>query len=536
MFGFTYKRDGAFSRYVGMRSVSPALITINEDERYFAFYQYNDTEVPDGLRLEYGQVSTEYEAYAGESYNITFPSEVGTVYGGKLDVTNGILTVDRVMASIHGDPSVYAYPANWFANDVEADRDSFGAYWYWHYKGMNQLPLPDMTRKNEAISSTFRHRSWGAYSQTEHWIFGIQGSAESPYIGIRIPKKDLSDTSSGQQLSLSVMEYLRNNPFNFCYFIAKPIIYHLTPMEITTLLGKNHICADGGDIELSYKADTKAYVDANGNIRDIQVNGMTVIQDGVANIPLANTVAPGVAKVISSNGITLVNGALTIYNPGDTELRQGANAYRPITPNKQHAAAFYGLAKAAGDTTQASSTNAVGIYTDEAREAIAKMLGIPLWHRVELTQNNYDESLGMFILDVGEENEIRDVRVTGQAVWDEGFAAGSAFNVGFGKVPNRSMYTDFAVAKNVAAGKRLYLGAAGTCMYNSDTQRVCFGYGFSNVSSYDPHALHIDNYASVAMQGRQTAVYHNFNQSRYFHIVAPTGVSWAHFAVEYTLM
>ena len=184
----------------------------------------------------------------------------------------------------------------------------------------------------------------------------------------------------------------------------------------------------------------------------------------------------------------------------------------------------------------ASTSNPVGSYTDEAKEAIAKMLGIPFWHRAELTENDYDESLGMFILDVGNENEIRDVRVTGQAVWDDGFDAGSSLSVGFGNVRNRPTYTDFAVANNVPQNKRIYLGATGTCIYNTDTQRACFGYGFWNSSSHETHALHIDNYAYLTMQGRQTAVYHNFNQSRYFHIVAPAGVSWAHFAVEYTLM
>jgi hypothetical protein len=37
---------------------------------------------------------------------------------------------------------------------------------------------------------------------------------------------------------------------------------------------------------------------------------------------------------------------------------------------------FYGLAKAAGDTTQASSGNPVGTYTEEAKAAIRAMLGI----------------------------------------------------------------------------------------------------------------------------------------------------------------
>ena len=110
-------------------------------------------------------------------------------------------------------------------------------------------------------------------------------------------------------------------------------------------------------------------------VQDVQVNGASILQNGIANIPVANASAPGVAKVVPNNGITIVNGALTIYAPGDQELRQGANAYRPVTPNKQHASTFYGLAKAAGDTTQAQSSNEVGTYTSEAKDAIRSMIG-----------------------------------------------------------------------------------------------------------------------------------------------------------------
>jgi hypothetical protein len=39
-------------------------------------------------------------------------------------------------------------------------------------------------------------------------------------------------------------------------------------------------------------------------------------------------------------------------------------------------AAFYGLARVAGDTTQANTIGNVGIYTSEAKTAIKGMLGV----------------------------------------------------------------------------------------------------------------------------------------------------------------
>ena len=42
---------------------------------------------------------------------------------------------------------------------------------------------------------------------------------------------------------------------------------------------------------------------------------------------------------------------------------------------RQHESTFYGLAKAAGDSTQSASTLSVGTYTDDAKIAIRNMLG-----------------------------------------------------------------------------------------------------------------------------------------------------------------
>lgn len=47
-----------------------------------------------------------------------------------------------------------------------------------------------------------------------------------------------------------------------------------------------------------------------------------------------------------------------------------------LVTSKQDENTFYGLAKASGDTTQATSDNPIGTYTDEAKASIQEMLGI----------------------------------------------------------------------------------------------------------------------------------------------------------------
>jgi len=97
----------------------------------------------------------------------------------------------------------------------------------------------------------------------------------------------------------------------------------------------------------------------------------------VANVPTANGSRLGVVYTDSSNGLVVdMNGKLTISQATDNYIKSGTRNNNPITPVRQHMSTFYGLAKAAGDTTQSSSSNAVGTYTDSAKTAIKNMLGV----------------------------------------------------------------------------------------------------------------------------------------------------------------
>ena len=128
----------------------------------------------------------------------------------------------------------------------------------------------------------------------------------------------------------------------------------------------------------TYTDDAKAAIQTMlGVPGDVQINGVSIINNGVANIPFADSENAGVGKLNNSYGITRSSGGIfQIYAATDDNIKTGTSSYRPIIPIKQHQAVFYGLAKAAGDTTQSASSNEVGTYTTEAKAAIHTMLGI----------------------------------------------------------------------------------------------------------------------------------------------------------------
>lgn len=110
-------------------------------------------------------------------------------------------------------------------------------------------------------------------------------------------------------------------------------------------------------------------------VQDVQIDGTSILSSGVANIPKASTNDLGVIKVgsglfVSSSGVVVTNKAVT------NNIKAGTEQYEPIVPFNQHISTFYGLATAAGNTDQSSSSNPVGTYTSDAQLKIQQMLGL----------------------------------------------------------------------------------------------------------------------------------------------------------------
>lgn len=106
---------------------------------------------------------------------------------------------------------------------------------------------------------------------------------------------------------------------------------------------------------------------SGGGVSDVKINNTSAVENGVATIRLKQY---GGLYRTNENQIAV---DLATANT----IKTGTSTYTPIAPQYQHSAAFYGLAKAAGDSTQSASSNAVGTYTETAKSAISDMLNAP---------------------------------------------------------------------------------------------------------------------------------------------------------------
>ena len=182
------------------------------------------------VQAELGSTATAYEPYTGQTYDISFPTEAGTVYGGELDITNGILTVDRGYYTVTN------------ATILKSE----GAYtdftrWTLKQSGDTVTGKPN----GAVISNVFAH---GTLVKNGTFCHGSTGAVNiTPQLSIGTAEQE-------------VLTWLIANNVQLCYELATPITYTLTPTEIKSLYGENNIYADCGSTSVTYRADTTSYI------------------------------------------------------------------------------------------------------------------------------------------------------------------------------------------------------------------------------------------------------------------------------------
>lgn len=193
--------------------------TPTEDiEAGFNFYWLNGRpEDATDIMLEIGDTRHDYVPYSGNTYDISWQTEAGTVYGGTLNVTTGVLTVDRVRALLSDASAWYEVSGNpkFRYSTAFADRKKYNN----SYDGLSACSYIQINALE--------------YANTGRWV-----SSSSDNFGI-----ESSDLTLAQ-----IQQDATDGKIVICYELATHLTYQLTPTQISTLLGTNNIWADTGDI------------------------------------------------------------------------------------------------------------------------------------------------------------------------------------------------------------------------------------------------------------------------------------------------
>ncbi len=184
-------------------------------------------------------------------YPISWQTEAGTVYGGTLNLTTGVLTVDRASRTLTGsDGATYSnngQTSNTTRAFVRIPEKAYGQIGFISDRFFRTAATDVVGKMSGRLTSN-----------------GVEF-----YLPVEVP-----DTTPG------IVGWFANNNTQFVYELAEPITYQLTPVEIKTLLGQNNIWSDTGDVTAEYRADTKLYIQQLTKPTEDDMTANTAITSG----------------------------------------------------------------------------------------------------------------------------------------------------------------------------------------------------------------------------------------------------------------
>lgn len=168
-----------------------------------------------------------YEPFVeSTTYPITIPSSAGTVYGGELDVVNGVLKVTKEIYTLTGSETWTAWGQAYYSTTLPI----------YGINNINTVNADGSKLKGVTVASLYN------------------GSSASG-LGVRNNNVYISKTDHDNITSLTGMQVV--------YDRLNPTEITLDPVTVKTLLGSNTIWMDAdGTIQCDYPADTKLYIDA----------------------------------------------------------------------------------------------------------------------------------------------------------------------------------------------------------------------------------------------------------------------------------
>lgn len=167
---------------------------------------------------------------AEADYSISWQTECGTIYGGTLDVTNGVLTVDRGYVDLGDLNWTYLTSGSGLAPYFYAGITSLGV----KYEGnFGTVVYPVLCSIYKTVN-----RNLSVFIDNTLCMDGAV--AEQTVTQVQV--KDSRYTSASDFKTAM-------NGIQIVYELATPQTYQLTPTEVKSLLGVNNIFADCGDVE-----------------------------------------------------------------------------------------------------------------------------------------------------------------------------------------------------------------------------------------------------------------------------------------------
>lgn len=285
---FEYGADEAFLRRSYINANNSNIVT-GDDAYFITFSSYTNNYGATynyDLSLNYPSTDTAYHASNLDStvYNVSFGSSAGTVYGGTLDVTTGMLTV--TYGSLVATSALYS--------------GTSGSASYWcQVLASGAKKIPNSTIGNTK-ASYLPTTSQTTMINTEVNAIATNNNGAVTFKIVGMTSKADYDT------------YLAAHPLTIVYELQNPISVQLDPVSVASLLGNNNIWSDTGSVaSCAYRADTKLYLEKLTNPDDDMVANANITSGQYFmvnnNLYLATSAISSGATIVPGTNCTETN-------------------------------------------------------------------------------------------------------------------------------------------------------------------------------------------------------------------------------------
>lgn len=182
-------------------------------------------------------VSPTTDAQDGTTYPVSWQTEAGTVYSGIVDIIDGTLMVDKAGVICDG---TNVKGTNFI---VIGDTSE-----YIHARGKGRVNLVALSSMPYDATYVCSHMKTYNYAHRRDSVPDCLfcGSSASQIYWISNTFMSLEEFNN-----YLVNQYNAGTPMTIVYPLKTPLVYHLTPTQVTTLM-KNNIWSDTGDTEVTY--------------------------------------------------------------------------------------------------------------------------------------------------------------------------------------------------------------------------------------------------------------------------------------------
>lgn len=192
-----------------------------------------------GATVSAGAVSGTAES----TVSVDWTSSAGTIYGGTLDVTTGVLTVNKAMYTVTGDEE------EWIISTENAQ--------------LNKNVLEGRVAGTSSIQGICSIATTNATTGRIDGNVRANSSAGNFLTCVSIRDSTIwgqSFTDVDTWKSWLATLYANGTPIQVCYNLATPLTYQLEPTNLSAL-AKRYVWADIGNVSVEYVNDTKGYID-----------------------------------------------------------------------------------------------------------------------------------------------------------------------------------------------------------------------------------------------------------------------------------